>query len=33
MWIWGKSRQILDRVGDFDPDAIIAEASGKTVYH
>lgn len=29
MWIWGKSRQILDRVGDFDPDAIIAEAAGR----
>ena len=29
MWIWSKSRQILDRVGDFDPDAIIAEARGR----
>ena len=29
MWIWCKSRQILDRVGDFDPDAIMAEARGR----
>ena len=29
MWIWGKSREIPDRVGEFDPDAIIAEARGR----
>lgn len=29
MWIWGKSREIPDRVGEFDPDAIIAEAEGR----
>ena len=29
MWIWGKSREIPDLVGEFDPDAIIEEAAGR----
>lgn len=29
MWIWGKSREIPDRVGEFDPDAILEEAEGR----
>lgn len=29
MWIWGKSREIPDRVGEFDPHAILAEAAGR----
>jgi len=29
MWIWGKSREIPDRVGEFDPDAIYDEAEGR----
>lgn len=29
MWIWGKSREIPDRVGEFDPDSISAEAEGR----
>jgi hypothetical protein len=29
MWIWGKSREIPDRLGEFDPDAISEEAAGR----
>jgi len=29
MWIWGKSREIPDLVGEFDPDAISEEAAGR----
>jgi len=29
MWIWSKSREIPDRVGEFDPDAIYDEAEGR----
>lgn len=29
MWIWGKSREIPDLVGEFDPHSILAEAAGR----